>query len=115
MKQGFEKGVAQQWGSKPAAGDSTTTASAGRARASSVSTRGGGVVAGLCAQLDAEGREEKADERAAVLAARAGGEALDELLDAIGAALKSAASCEMIAAGCHNHKGEWRVIRGGKG
>jgi hypothetical protein len=40
---------------------------------------------------------------------------LDELLDAIGDALRTAAACEPIAAGCHNHKGQWRVIRGGKG
>jgi hypothetical protein len=75
---------------------------------------GRGHVAALCSKLDAEGREEKAEERAARLAVRANGEAVDELLDAIGAALRAGAGLEMIAAGCHNHRGQWRVIRGGK-
>jgi hypothetical protein len=73
---------------------------------------GGGGAAALCAMLDAEGREEKADERGAILAPRARAEALDELLDVIGGALRAGAAYEMIAAGCHNHRGQWRVLRG---
>lgn len=75
---------------------------------------GGGHVAGLAARLDAAERAEGEAKRAALRGERESGEALDNLLDAIGAALKTAAGLEMIAAGCHNRKGEWRVIRGGK-
>jgi hypothetical protein len=75
---------------------------------------GGGYVGALSAQLDATDRAEEKARRAAVKSEREAGEALDELLDAIGAALRTAAACELIASGCHNRKGEWRVIRGGK-
>ena len=75
---------------------------------------GVGHVAALCSQLDDAERAEGEAKRAALRGEREAGEALDELLDAIGAALRTAAGLEMIAAGCHNRKGEWRVIRGGK-
>jgi hypothetical protein len=75
---------------------------------------GRGYVAALGATLDAADRAEEKARRALEPCAREAGEALDELLDAIGAALKTAAACELVAAGCHNHKGEWRVIRGVK-
>lgn len=75
---------------------------------------GAGHVGALCAKLDAAERAEGEARRVQVRSERERDEALDELLDAIGAALKSAAACEMIAGGCHTHKGQWRVIRGGK-
>jgi hypothetical protein len=75
---------------------------------------GGGHVAALCSQLDAAERAEGEAKRAALRGEREAGEALDNLLDAIGAALKTAAACELTAAGCHKHRGQWRVIRGGK-
>src|ERR1051326_4885670 len=75
---------------------------------------GAGHAARLLAQLDAADRAEEKARRAQARSEREADETLDELLDAIGAALRTAAACEMIAAGCHNHRGEWRVIRGGK-
>jgi hypothetical protein len=75
---------------------------------------GGGRIGALCAQLDAAERAEEKARRAQERKGREADEALDELLDVIGAALRTAAACELRAAGCHNHKGEWRVIRGGK-
>jgi hypothetical protein len=75
---------------------------------------GAGVAGRLCSQLDAADRAEAEARRAQSRGEREAEEALDELLDAIGRALRTAAACELIAAGCHNHKGEWRVIRGGK-
>jgi hypothetical protein len=76
---------------------------------------GRGYVAALTMKLDALEREEERAHRAQERGEREADEALDGLLDAIGAALKEAAAVELVAAGCHNHKGEWRVIRGGKG
>ena len=76
---------------------------------------GGGHVAALCAQLDAAERAEEKARRATERRGRETDEALDGLLEAIGAALRTAAACELVAAGCHNHRGQWRVIRGGKG
>jgi hypothetical protein len=75
---------------------------------------GSGPVAVLASRLDAAERAEEKARRAQQRGEREADEALDELLDAIGAALKTAAACELVAAGCHNRKGEWRVIRGGK-
>ena len=76
---------------------------------------GGGMVAALCSQLDDAERAEAEARRATERGGREAEEALDKLLDTIGAALRTGAGLEMIAAGCHNHKGQWRVIRGGKG
>ena len=76
---------------------------------------GGGRVAALCSQLDDAERAEGEARRASERGGREAEEALDGLLDTIGAALRTAAACELIAAGCHNHRGQWRVIRGGKG
>ena len=73
---------------------------------------GGGPVAVLASRLDAAERVEEKARRARERGDREADEALDKLLDTIGDALGTAAACEMIAAGCHNHKGEWRVIRG---
>jgi hypothetical protein len=72
---------------------------------------GRGPVAALSAQLDEAERAEEKVRRARERGEREAAEALDELLDAIGAALNTAAACELVAAGCHNWKGEWRVIR----
>ena len=60
---------------------------------------GGGVVAGLSARLDAAERAEGEASRAQGRGGREADEALDGLLDAIGAALKQAAACELVAAG----------------
>jgi hypothetical protein len=76
---------------------------------------GRGHVAALTLKLDALERDEETARRAQERSEREADEALDVLLDSIGAALKEAAACELVAAGCHNRKGEWRVIRGGKG
>ena len=76
---------------------------------------GGGHVAALCSQLDAAERAEGATRRARERGGREAEEALDNLLDTIGAALHTGGGLEMIAAGCHNRRGQWRVIRGGKG
>jgi hypothetical protein len=73
---------------------------------------GGGHIGALSATLDAAERAEAKTLAARERGGREADEALDGLLDAIGAALKEAAACELVAAGCHNHKGEWRVIRG---
>lgn len=75
---------------------------------------GGGGVGACAAKLDELEREEENARRAQERGGREADEALDGLLDAIGAALKEAAACELVAAGCHNRKGEWRVIRGAK-
>lgn len=75
---------------------------------------GGGHIGRLSAQLDAADRAEEKARRARERGEREAEEALDELLDAVGDALVTAAACELIAAGCHNHRGQWRVIRGDK-
>lgn len=75
---------------------------------------GRGDFGAICAHFDATERAEEKARRTAERKGREAGESLDELLDAIGAALRTAAACELVAAGCHSHKGEWRVIRGGK-
>jgi hypothetical protein len=75
---------------------------------------GRGHGAALTLKLDEAERAEEKARRMKERGGREAGEALDELLDAIGAALRSAAAVELVAAGCHNRKGEWRVIRGGK-
>jgi hypothetical protein len=73
---------------------------------------GGGHIAALASRLDEAERAEEKARRAQERGQREADEALDELLDALGGALRTAAACELIAAGCHNRKGEWRVIRG---
>jgi hypothetical protein len=75
---------------------------------------GRGDFAALAAMLDTTERAGEKARRARERGSREADEALDELLDAIGSALSMAAACELVAAGCHNRKGEWRVIRGGK-
>jgi hypothetical protein len=74
----------------------------------------GGSAGVMLAKLAAADRAEADARKAQERSAREADEALDGLLDAIGAALKEAASVRLLAAGCHNHKGEWRVIRGGQ-
>lgn len=76
---------------------------------------GAGTVASLSAEFDESERKAATDRRARERFEIEEGAGLDAALEAIGAALVAAAACEMVAAGCHNHNGEWRVIRGGKG
>ncbi len=69
-------------------------------------------VAGVAAQLEAEQRAERAAGRAAVERARAELDALDAAVAPLEEAADIALRAAMLAAGYHNHKGQWRKRRG---
>lgn len=69
-------------------------------------------VAPFAAQLDAEQRAERAAARAEVERARAELDALADTVTLLDEVADLAYRAAMLAAGYHNHKGQWRKRRG---
>jgi hypothetical protein len=75
---------------------------------------GAGRFAAGMAQLDAEDREEAARRREAERRTIEAMRSEDAALDSLSEMVESVTRAACVVAGFHRHKGQWRLIRGGK-
>lgn len=72
---------------------------------------GSGALAAICAQTDAESRQERENERRARQQERDEDALIDTELAEATSMFKTLTECCLLAAGFHKHKGQWRKKR----
>lgn len=72
---------------------------------------GGGTYAQRCAEIDGSDRQERAAKRAVERATRQAEATVDRQLADAESALSAMTHAALVAAGCHQHKGQWRRRR----
>jgi hypothetical protein len=69
---------------------------------------GAGELAGVIALIDADEQARLKEERERWHQERQAQRAIDQEIDALGGYVKAVAEAVLLAAGCYQHKGEWR-------